>query len=95
MLNNMPINLKELTLEELDKLQSQIIKEKDLRAKNYCIHTHMCCGSSKHHFNKYKHYAKRITAIDSSQKNGYAFIGDFLSVDKENLVPQGSYVMEV
>ena len=91
----MSINLKELTLEELNFLQNQIVKEKDLRTNNYCIYTHGCCERSTHHLNKYKHYAKRITAIDSSEKNGYAFIGDFLSVHKQNLVPEGSYVIEV
>lgn len=95
MQNNMSINLKELTLEELNFLQNQIVKEKDLRTNNYCIYTHGCCERSTHHLNKYKHYAKRITAIDSSEKNGYAFIGDFLSVHKQNLVPEGSYVIEV
>ena len=95
MQNNMSINLKELTLEELNILQNQIVKEKDLRTNNYCIYTHRCCERSTLHLNKYKHYAKRITAIDPSKKNGYAFIGDFLSVDKQNLVPEGSYVIEV
>lgn len=45
--------------------------------------------------NKYKYYSKRITAIDDSKTNGFAFLGEFLNVRKENLIPDGSYILEV
>ncbi|MEA5056456.1 hypothetical protein SDC9_114108 [bioreactor metagenome] len=87
--------IKNLSLEELHLFQEHILKEKDSRNPQKYIYTHDCCGYSNYHMNKYKHYSKRITAIDDSKTNGYAFQGEFLNVRKENLIPDGSYILEV
>jgi hypothetical protein len=87
--------IKSFTLEELQTLQNQLIKEKDSRVTPKYVYTHDCCGYSNYHFNKYKHYSKRITGVDDSKANGFAFLGEFLNVRKENLVPEGSFILEV
>lgn len=94
MINEIVKNLKDLTLAELEKLQESIVKERGLKEKKQSIYTHDCYGSSDYHFGKYKHYSKKITAIDSTKTNGYAFSGEFLQLRNENLVPEGSYVIE-
>lgn len=91
MINEIILNLKALTLGELQILQQNILKEKDLRTTKKTIYTHDC----DYHIRKYKHFAKKITAIDSNKTNGFAFLGEFLDVNKENLVSQGSYIVEV
>lgn len=55
--------IKSFTLEELQTLQEQVIKEKDSRATQKFIYTHNCCGYSNYHINKYKHYSKIITIL--------------------------------
>lgn len=85
-----------LDLDELEKLKSVVnivIKEKRIDANT--IYTHDCYGSSKHHFGKYNHWAKVIKKIDDTKTNGYAFIGDFISIEKENIASVGDYVVEV
>jgi len=62
---------------------------------NDCVYTHDCKGSAKYHLGKHKHWAKLVKAIDKSKTNGYAFIGDFLSVRAEHRVPKNSIVVEV
>ena len=59
------------------------------------IYTHDCHGSAKHHMNKYKHWCKLIESVNTNKTNGYAFIGEFLSLNTENLVPVDSIVVEV
>ena len=95
MINEIILNLKALTLGELQILQQNILKEKDLRTTKKTIYTQDCFDSSDYHIRKYKHFAKKITAIDSNKTNGFAFLGEFLDVNKENLVSQGSYIVEV
>ncbi|HHX61997.1 MAG TPA: hypothetical protein GX707_15010 [Epulopiscium sp.] len=73
MVNEIITNIKGLALPELEKLQQSIVKERGLREKRKSIYTHDCYRSSNYHFGKYKHYSKRITAIDSNKINGYAF----------------------
>lgn len=41
-----------------------------------------------------KSWAKHVTSVDTSQRGGYAFIGDFLDVG-ENSLPAGAVVLEV
>lgn len=94
MMNEIITNLKSLTIEELERLQASIVKERGLRGNKKSIYTHDCFGSSNYHYGKYKHYSKVITSIDDSKTNGYAFNGEFLKVDKENRIPEGSYVIE-
>ena len=89
------LNLKELTIEELEILKTNVLKERESRITKKVIYTHDCFGSSNYHMNKYKHFSKKLTGIDESKTNGYAFSGDFLSVECENLVTEGSYIVEV
>lgn len=91
----MNLNLKDLTIEELEMLQKSILNEKESRVIKKTIYTHDCYDSSDYHRSKYKHFAKKLTGIDDSKTNGYAFSGDFLSVEDENLVTEGSYIVEV
>lgn len=56
---------------------------------------HDCHGSSNYHLNKYKHWCKLVTSVDRSKTDGYAFIGDFLKYRTENMIPEGSIVVEV
>jgi hypothetical protein len=91
-------NLKDMTNEEL--LAGITALETELRSRRAvemcdCVYTHDCKGSANYHLNKYKHWAKRVTAIDKSKTNGYAFIGDFLKVQNEHMVPKNSIVVEV
>ena len=85
-----------LNMEELESLKQKVSECIDSkRETKRLIYTHDCYGSSNYHFRKYKHFAKLLTAIDDTKTNGFAFIGKFLRVDKENLVRCGSYVVEV
>ena len=59
------------------------------------VYKHDCHGSSNYHFNKYKHWCKRVARVDRSRTDGYAFIGDFLKSKTENMIPEGSIVVEV
>lgn len=95
MIYEINLNLKDLTIEELEKLQVNVLKERDSRITKKTIYKHDCYGSSNYHIGKYKHFAKKMTGIDGSKTNGYAFSGDFLSVEGENLVTEGSYIVEV
>lgn len=42
-----------------------------------------------------KHWAKLVSAVDKKQTSGYAFSGEFLSVDRQSKIPAGSIVVEV
>ncbi len=95
MIDKINLNLKDLTTEELEILKAEILKERDSRGTNKTIYRHDCYDSSNYHIGKYKHFAKRLTGIDDSKTNGYAFSGDFLSIEGENLVTEGSYIVEV
>ena len=63
--------------------------------QNLVLYTHNCKGASRHHLTKYKHWAKLVTAVDTTKTNGYAFAGDFLRVESEHKVPAGSIIVEV
>ena len=95
MINEIILNLKELTLGELQIVQENILKERESRESKMTIYTHDCFDSSDYHIGKYKHFAKKITSIDGIKTNGFAFSGEFLDVKKENLVLEGGYVVEV
>ncbi|MCT4543512.1 MAG: hypothetical protein N4A63_08220 [Vallitalea sp.] len=85
-----------LDLEDLKEVRNalnNIIRKKSEKTKKV-IYTHNCYNSSNYHFRKYKHWSKKITSVDDTKTNGYAFTGDFLKVDKENLVEVGSYIVE-
>lgn len=85
-----------LTLEELKEAKKLIEKQLLEKSENEkVIYTHNCYNASNNHFRKYKHWCKLIEDIDSNKTNGFAFIGDFLFTDKENLVNKNSFVVEV
>ena len=92
------MELKDLCIEELqtlkDNITIEIIRREDKILAN-CIYTHDCYGSSQYHFGKCKHYAKVLDKIDNTKTDGYAFVGDFLKCDKENLIKKGKFVIEV
>lgn len=79
-------------LKEIKKIIDKAINEKS--EKKFIIYKHSCFGSSSYHFSKYTHWAKLIKEIDNSKTNGYAFIGEFLKVDSENLIKVGSFIVE-
>lgn len=90
--------VKLMPVEDIKKLKNRIsflidFTFKDTTKKS--IYKHDCFGSSTYHFRKYKHYAKVLDSIDATKANGFAFVGDFLSYDKEDVVKDGSYIIEV
>lgn len=91
------LNLTALTVDELKDLIQEANAELQNRATktDLVVYTHDCKDCSNYHLGKYKHWAKLVTAIDVTKTNGYAFIGDFLSVIKEHKIPAGSIVVEV
>ncbi len=92
------VNLKDMTLVELEALIAAAKTEIGTRAqpsRQLVLYTHNCKGSSRHHLGKYKHWAKLVTAVDTSKTNGYAFSGEFLAVGAEHKVPVGSVIVEV
>jgi len=88
------MDLKSLSIEELRDLISQAHTELASRSE-LVVYTHDCSGSARYHLGKYKHWAKLVKSVDESKTNGYAWIGDFLSVERENKIPSGSLVAEV
>lgn len=93
----MNLNLKEMTIEELQALLVEVRREIESRQEKpeLVIYTHDCKNSARHHRNKYKHWAKLVTGIDTSKTSGYAWQGEFLSVHAEHKVPIGSVIVEV
>ncbi len=92
------INLQELSLEELKELQRDIAKEiarREEQENKKIVYLHNCHAASNYHLRKYKHWAKRVTAIDDKYLDGRAFLGDFLNVQRENMIPVNSIVVEV
>ena len=92
-LEEMILSLNQEELKETKKLIEKQLAEKSENEK--VIYTHNCYDASNNHFRKYKHWCKLIEDIDSNKTNGFAFIGDFLFTDKENLVNKNSFVVEV
>lgn len=92
------MNVSEMNTEELLVAKAEIekrIEEINGKKKKLCLYTHRCKDSANHHMGKYKHWAKLVSGIDTSKTNGYAFIGEFLGVNYEHMVPEGSIVVEV
>lgn len=89
------LNLKELSIEELNDLLKDVKEEIASRNNKKIIY---CCdvkGNSEYSLKKYKSWAKLISDIDTTKTNGYAFIGNFLNVRTENLVNAGDHVVEL
>ena len=55
---------------------------------------HSCADSAKYHQQKYKHWAKKITSVDTTKSTGYAFKGEWLPKTSEVQVPVGSIIIE-
>jgi len=91
----MSINFKEMSTEELKKLIEGARKELESRAAELVLYAHDCKGDSRYHLSKYKHWAKKVSSVDVTKTNGYAFIGQFLDVRSEHKLPVGSVVVEV
>lgn len=87
-----------MTDDELRAALAAIRAEMDRRAQyvtaQTCIYTHDCADRAKYHLNKYKHWSKLVTEIDSTRCDGYALVGKWLNVTAENLVARGSVVVE-
>ena len=92
------ININEMSLSELIELKGQIekrISELQSHQTKLVVYTHDCWKCANHHLNKYKHWAKLVTTVDTTKNNGFAFQGEFLKVNSENKVPANSIVVEV
>jgi len=88
--------VKSMSVEELKSLKNIINEELERKLpKEYAVYSHDCMNSANHHKNKYKHWAKLVTSIDTTKANGYAFSGEFLSINVEHKLPIGSLVVEV
>lgn len=93
----MNINYENLTTDALNTIIAQAKAELAKRSCNneLILFTHKCKDSSNHHLNKYKHWAKLVSSVDTTKTNGYAFNGTFLNVNAEHKLPAGSIVVEV
>lgn len=94
----MTVNVKELTTEEIKTLMEELkneLKTREEEKRRLVVYTHHCKGASKYHLNKYKHWCTLVTSIDDTKANGYALIGEFLQTNAENMVPEGSIVVEL
>lgn len=91
------MDLKSMTIQELDTLLGDIKKEIAARSAvpELVLYTHDCQKSAKYHLTKYKHWAKAVRSVDLTKTNGYAFIGDFLAITTEHKLPIDTIVVEV
>lgn len=90
------LELKNMSLEELKSLESQVKAEiADRQQPELVVYSHGCKKSARYHLGKYKHWAKLVKSVDTTKTNGYAFAGDFLKVEAEHKVPVGSIIIEV
>lgn len=90
-------DLKEMSVDELKALLDEVKKEIAARQPEpqLVLYEHGCKASATYHLNKYKHWSKLVTGVDTAKTNGYAFQGEFLSVRNEHKVPVGSIIVEV
>lgn len=89
------MNLKEMSIEDLNDLLIMINDEIASRQKNNLVYyAHECQDASKYHLNKYDHWAKLLMGIDKRIANERAFLGDYLEVTEEHMIPAGSIVVE-
>jgi len=65
-------NLKNMSVEELESLRTKINEELEARKpkKEYAVYSHDCMNTANYHKNKYKHWAKLVTSIDTTKANG-------------------------
>lgn len=90
-------NFESMTLEQLKQLKTEIGNEilKREPRDDMVVYVHDCAESSNHHKNKYKHWSKLVTGVDTSRADGYAFAGEFLTFGREHMVPKNSIVIDV
>ena len=89
-------NLGPMSTEALTALMAAIQAELARRtdaAGAKVLWTHPCQEASKHHRQKYTHWAKCVIDVDTTKTNGYAWQGDFLNVEAEHLVPVASFIV--
>jgi len=92
----MSVDFRSMSVEELKELIKGARAELERRRESKLVlYTHHCKNESRYHLSKYKHWAKRITGVDTTKTNGYAFQGNFLDVRSEHKLPVGSIVVEV
>lgn len=86
------LNLKELSLEELENLKKAINEEINKRENEKIIYN----TDFRHENSACKRWAKELSDIDDTKTNGYAFVGDWLKNgdDTENLVTRNAYIIE-
>lgn len=85
-----------LTKENLLELKEHINKKIEAITDNKLIvYTHKCIDSSDYHKRKYKHWTKLVNSIDITKTNGYAFLGEFLNINKEHKLKKDSIIVEV
>ena len=89
------IDLKNMKSEELKELLNAVKNELDKRESDKIIYNCECKSNTYNWIKKHGVWAKIVNAVDTNKTNGYAFIGDFLSVLEENLIPRNSFVLEV
>ena len=89
------IYLKNMKSEELKELLNNIKEELNNRESEKIIYNCENKNASNYYLKKYPNWVKILNGIDDSKTNGYAFIGNFLNIREENLIPKDSYVVEM
>lgn len=89
------MNLKNLSIEELENLKMEVIKEINSRTQEKVIYVGDAKKESEYARNKNKHFAKYVNAVDLNQKYSKMFVGDYVEDCKEVMVKQNSYILEV
>lgn len=96
LLGNEEKSIKDLSIDELTEIKKIINEEINKKNNNdRVIYRPQFYDSSNYALTKYKNWAKCINAIDDTKKNGYAFLGTFMSIREENIVEKGAYVIEL
>ena len=89
------MNLKNLSIEELEILKMEVIKEINSRTQQKVIYTGNAKIESEYARNKNKHFAKYVNSIDLTQKFSKIFVGDYVEDCREVMVNKNSYILEV
>jgi hypothetical protein len=89
------MDLKSLTNDQLKALIAEAQAELASRTQELIAYKHDCFARSGNHLSRYKHWAKLVKSVDTSKATGYAWIGEFLPIDRESMIPAGSVVVEV
>ncbi len=79
---------------QIEKVEKREQNQKEAGKMKMVVYEHNCMDSARYHLRKYKHWAKLITGVDTTKTNGFAFQGEWLQVTSQNLVPNGSLVVE-